>query len=72
MILLFFGYHNLFGINEEKMISLKSELAKINAHSVLNIFKKLHQKGMMIVVVSHSDLFDDYAEMIIDLKVPTF
>ena len=25
----FYGYHNLLGINEEKMISLKSELAKI-------------------------------------------
>ena len=49
-----------------------ASLDKINAHSVLNIFKKLHQKGMTIVVVSHSDLFDDYAEMIIDLKVPTF
>ena len=68
----FYGYHNLLGINEEKMISLKSELDKINAHSVLNIFKKLHQKGMTIVVVSHSDLFDDYADVIIDLKVPTF
>ena len=49
-----------------------ASLDKINARSVLNIFKKLHQKGMTIVVVSHSDLFDDYAEMIIDLKVPTF